>query len=435
MKKPLCLRHAITNEALSKATRSLFCRLFRSLELLRDINMPISKRRQLGFIQFCCCLLLLATTKSRNDGSAINSVDGFSAKPTSPTVPNFSSAIGTNRVKSFPNALSRHSNSRLFFSGDDRNSNSVDSSNKVIRQITEDPKRSIAFSVLMSLCGAGLGPFLDSYHSAFGVLKYDEPIRLILWGSETYPALTTTWWVPELFGLAGFIIGWLYILLDASLLEKSDERLQPSVSKILVGISFFTLQYWLSGILVQADVLDRTGILNLMSVLAAAGFLALDSTFSGLLVSLATCIGGPLIEAGLITATANGVLTSGYHYNDLGETGFFPLWIVPVYFLGGPANGNLARGFWNMLSGEAEESNKEKLKKDRESCPDCQGTRRVMCPNCDGIGTYVAMGNRTVKCTSCNGRGFVMCRTCFDLYDDDPYDIGAIRETMNRMPD
>ena len=88
-----------------------------------------------------------------------------------------------------------------------------------------------------------------------------------------------------------------------------------------------------------------------------------------------------------------------------------------------------------MLSGEAEESKQKKLVNDKESCPDCQGTRRVMCPNCDGVGTYVAMGGKTVKCTSCNGRGFVMCRTCFDLYDDDPYDISGIREIMNRMPD
>eukprot|EP00536_Pseudo-nitzschia_multiseries_P006689 jgi/Psemu1/239591/estExt_Genewise1.C_1450082 len=285
----------------------------------------------------------------------------------------------------------------------------------------------------MTVSGAGLGPFLDSYHSAFGVLAYNEPIRFTLWGSEAYPALTTAWWVPELFGLAGFLIGWLYILLDDVLLDPSkDEQRKPSPPLILAGISFFTLQYWLSGILVQLNILDRTGILNLMSVLAALGFLVLDGTFSGLIVSLATCLGGPLIEAGLITATSSGILTGGYHYTDLGETGFFPLWIVPVYFLGGPANGNLARGFWNALSkkGESVESADA-----QESCPECRGTRRTTCPNCDGVGTYVAMGNKTVRCTSCNSRGYVMCRSCFDLYDEDPYDIEGIRETMNCMPD
>ena len=100
---------------------------------------------------------------------------------------------------------------QIFSSGTD-SSNEDSSPNDLLRLITKDPRRSILFSILMSICGAGLGPFLDSYHSAFGVLKYDEPIRLILWGSESYPALTTTWWVPELFGLAG--VAWLFFTCD-----------------------------------------------------------------------------------------------------------------------------------------------------------------------------------------------------------------------------
>ena len=352
--------------------------------------------------------------------------------------------------------LRSHIRATTKLAGKSRRSSSSDDdpntkNNIVIQMITKDPKRSIIFSLLMSICGAGLGPFLDSYHSAFGVLKYNEPIQFVLWGSEAYPGLTTAWWVPELFGLAGFLIGWLYILLDAVLLKESssdegdvveqEQQRLPSPPKIFAGISFFTFQYWLSGILVQNSLLDRTGILNLMSVFAAIGFLVLDGSMSGLIVSLATCLGGPLIEAGLITATNNGILNGGYHYTDLGETGFFPLWIIPVYFLGGPANGNLARGFWNALSDNKEEDDEEEESKagtsvsDKKSCSACQGTRRVACPNCDGVGTYVATGGRTVKCTSCSSRGYVMCRSCFDLYDEDPYDIEAIRETMSRMPD
>ena len=92
-------------------------------------------------------------------------------------------------------------------SSDDTVRKEATPSNEVLRLVTQDPTRSISFSLLMSACGAGLGPFLDSYHSAFGVLKYDQPFQLTLWGSGAYPALTTTWWVPELFGLAGFLIG------------------------------------------------------------------------------------------------------------------------------------------------------------------------------------------------------------------------------------
>jgi len=56
-----------------------------------------------------------------------------------------------------------------------------------------------------------------------------------------------------------------------------------------------------------------------------------------------------LIEVGLISFLSG---HEAYHYNDLGETGFFPLWIVPVYYFGGPTVGNLARGIWNAISRE-----------------------------------------------------------------------------------
>lgn len=300
---------------------------------------------------------------------------------------------------------------------------------KALDCIRASPSRTACFSVLVALAGAALGPFLDSYHSLFGVLIYDTPITARLWGDTVHPALVTSWWVPELFGLAGFIIGWLYILLDI-LLEIKDAK-SPSVPRILIGISIFTLQYWLSGVLYQSGV-DRTTILNVMSVMAATGFVTLDGSLSGLVTSAATAVGGPLIEVGLLTLSRIGILgESGYHYTDLGETGFFPLWIAPVYFLGGPAVGNLARGIWNGLS----ESVEDAKPKAPAGCQVCDDTRRVPCPNCDGAGQYVAMGGRPVTCTSCRGRGFVICRACFAYYGEDPNDIQAIREKMSRMPD
>ena len=298
----------------------------------------------------------------------------------------------------------------------------------------------LAFSVLMTLAGAALGPFLDSYHSAFGVLQYDVPLQVSLWGSEDHPALITCWWVPLLFGVAGWLIGWLYILYDAlfpannmkaTITSDSVVSSEPSVSKILVGISFFTFQYWLSGLL-AASGLDRTTVFSIMSVLAAAGFVALDATFAGFLVSASTALGGPLIEVALLSlARAGNMGEYGYHYTDPGETGFFPLWIAPVYFLGGPAVGNLARGVWNALAASTIQDSVEV----ESPCEVCNDTRCVPCPNCDGMGTYMAMGGRVVACTSCRGRGFVICRACFDRYDEDPYDIDAIRELMSRMPD
>ena len=170
--------------------------------------------------------------------------------------------------------------------------------------VQSNPTRSIYFSSLMALCGAALGPFLDSYHSLFGVLSYNTPLVFPILGGkmvEGGPELltcVTTYWVPPLFALAGFLIGWLYIGLDAIFdngttinLQVQQQQLYPSTPKVLIGISYFTFQYWLSGIL-YAHGVDRTSILMLMSTLAAGGFYALDGTLSGFITSAATAIGG-----------------------------------------------------------------------------------------------------------------------------------------------
>jgi hypothetical protein len=311
----------------------------------------------------------------------------------------------------------------------------------LIDVIATSPTKSMYFSLLMTLCGASLGPFLDSYHSLFGVLSYDTPLTFPLIGSidDSQALLTcvTTYWVPPLFGFAGFLIGWLYIWLDAlklgqdANLTRSSDELNPAVPKVLLGISFFTLQYWLSGICF-AHGIDRTTILVLMSVLAGGGFFALDGTISGFITSTATAIGGPIIEVGLISLLPE---PWGYHYNDAGETGFFPLWIVPVYFLGGPANGNLARSFWNALSIESNKDDtsptSNEIIQKGVPCDECRGTRLVSCPNCDD-GTYVTY-NRRVECKACRGKGVVICRNCFNEYGENPSDLEGIRRLVDEL--
>merc|ERR1719491_825850 len=215
----------------------------------------------------------------------------------------------------------------------------------------------------------------------------------------------------------------------------------PSPVKVLLGISLFTFQYYLSSILYYEYHFDRTTLLNIMSFITAMGFVVLDGTMTGFIVSTMTAVGGPLIEVVLLSGIGKEVGIC-YQYNDLGETGYFPLWIVPVYFLGGPANGNLARLFWKVFTKSETEletttttTQPRSISSSSPSCEICNNTRRDECPNCDGVGTYTAMGNSVITCTCCNGRGYVMCRTCFHHYDEDPYDIEKIRTTMNRMPD
>lgn len=302
--------------------------------------------------------------------------------------------------------------------------------------VARSPLRSLYFSVIMTLCGAGLGPLLDSYHSLFGVLQYDFPVKIQLWSvNPAYPALVTTWWVPFLFGLAGFIIGWLTIFLDAYLQSVSSTT-RPNPFQILTGISFFTFQYYLSGVLSHMHF-PRDQILAIMSLLASFGFLLFDGSVSGFYTSVATAVGGPLIEVGLISSNLG-----RYHYIDGGETGFFPLWIVPVYFLGGPAVGNLARGIWNQLDEIVVSSDvsindldgKEGTAAPKPNCEYCNDTRVVGCPNCDAVGYYISYGKK-VTCNCCRGKGLVICRDCFSEYDEDPNDIERIRDFMSRIPD
>ncbi len=61
----------------------------------------------------------------------------------------------------------------------------------------------------MSVCGALLGPFLDGYHSAFGVLAYTVPKPIVIAGVQI---VVTDFWVPPLFALAAVILGASYVV-------------------------------------------------------------------------------------------------------------------------------------------------------------------------------------------------------------------------------
>jgi hypothetical protein len=102
----------------------------------------------------------------------------------------------------------------------------------------------------------------------------------------------------------------------------------PSLPLIIMGVSLFIFQYWLSGFLYASEY-DRSTILFIMTSICTAGFLFLNRSMVNFITGLATAIGGPLIEVFLIAYLPTASGNNGYHYLDLGETGFFPLWIVP----------------------------------------------------------------------------------------------------------
>ena len=66
------------------------------------------------------------------------------------------------------------------------------------------------------------------------------------------------------------------------------------------------------------------------------------------------------------------------------------------------------------------------------ACTTCAGSGAVPCPNCEGEGWYVAMGDVRVECKCCRGSGQVLCRAC---YDGDPWSLEEARARARRRPD
>ncbi|GAB5354795.1 hypothetical protein AAMO2058_000150000 [Amorphochlora amoebiformis] len=182
--------------------------------------------------------------------------------------------------------------------------------------------------------GALLGPNLDNYHGLFGVLTYAHPI---VFSVKDTVLLQTSSFVPPTFGLAGFLIGSLYLTLDQFLNTTQSSR-NPSGLTILSGIGAFSAQYYLSGLLAGGFHIPSPYLHLILAATMICIFLVFDRTKSGALVALATGLGGPLIELFLVNQL------DLYSYAD---ADFFGIdsWIPWVYAAGAPAVGNLARGY------------------------------------------------------------------------------------------
>jgi len=195
-------------------------------------------------------------------------------------------------------------------------------------------------TVAMALSGALLGPNLDNFHSAFGVLQYASPI-ILRSPFDGSVLLTTAAFTPPLFGLAAIIIGGLYVFIDEKLGLPLETKL-PSLALVVAGIFYFCLQYWFSGLLCSLCC----SLLQLHVALAATmvmAFLLFDRSVTGVIVGVATGIGGPLIELFLINQL---------HLYSYTQADFFGIdsWIPWVYGAGAPAVGNLARAFKSYFS-------------------------------------------------------------------------------------
>lgn len=121
---------------------------------------------------------------------------------------------------------------------------------------------------------------------------------------------------------------------------------------VLLCISLFVTQYWLSGVLEQpllGQTLGSSSVPTLDTALliyALVHWYVLDRTLPGFGMSALTAVCGPAVEIGLIN------LFGLYHYAHPVWFGAVPTWIPWVYFCGGPAVGNLGRLVWQTLKGQ-----------------------------------------------------------------------------------
>ena len=216
----------------------------------------------------------------------------------------------------------------------------------------------------MFVISAPLGMMLDNYHGLFGVLSY-EPNGLPFTFSfgnavATGAAATvapnaiakgsTVWlksalWVPALFGVAGVAMSAILLYLDRILCTPLRTRL-PTWALTWYAVAFFSLQYYLSGLLdyAEAPLPLLHGVLGAMTL---TGLQLFDRSPAGLLLTLATALVGPAAEIFLVNTLHL------YHYSSA-DLWSVCTWIPWVYALGAPAVGNLARSIYCMLASEEE---------------------------------------------------------------------------------
>eukprot|EP01036_Dinobryon_divergens_P023584 gene23584-31943_t len=202
----------------------------------------------------------------------------------------------------------------------------------------------------MFVISAPLGMILDNYHGLFNVLSYaDNGMSLILESNE-HVFLKTALWVPMLFGFAGVVMSYIVLKLDQLFSSSSNDKLatpqaSPSWPFIFYGISYFSAQYYISGLL-DYSLTVTDGPLVIHACLAAStiiGILLFDRSAAGLLLAGLTALAGPVAEIFIINV---------FHAYEYTHADWFGIcsWIPWIYATGAPAVGNLARRIYSSNS-------------------------------------------------------------------------------------
>lgn len=175
---------------------------------------------------------------------------------------------------------------------------------------------------------------------------YNHPIELHINAAGVAANLTTSTFTSPLFVVAGLVIAYGTLTLN-SIVDKYSFPVDPiSVPHALATIAAFSTIYYLSALIPGSELSIITG--PLLTALAVAEWYWMDRSIGGLMMGFLTALCGPLVEVGLIN------IAHLYSYSSP-EIAGIPLFIVPVYFAGGSAVGNLARAI-EERNGKTEEN-------------------------------------------------------------------------------
>jgi len=137
-------------------------------------------------------------------------------------------------------------------------------------------------ALVLAALGATLGTLLDGIHSHFGATAYTSPV---LWRAA--------WWTPLLFAGA-FAVGLVRPALER---RRGGPRAPlPTTGALALGFAFFVGAYWLSVVPAAGPV-----VAGLLALVFAISWFLCDRTALGLGIAVAASVGGPAVEALMIS--------------------------------------------------------------------------------------------------------------------------------------
>jgi hypothetical protein len=179
----------------------------------------------------------------------------------------------------------------------------MDQNASPISRVAPARRRYLRAALGLFLLGATLGSALDAIHTHFGGTAYTRPI---LW--------KMAWWTPLLFGSA-FVIGLLRPLWERAHRAPRARAAPPTWTAAAMAMGLFVAAYFASVLPLAWPVVSA-----LLLLLFLVGYWLFDRSAVGLLIAVASAVGGPLVEHVLVRCGTFVHLSPVY----LGLSGWLP---------------------------------------------------------------------------------------------------------------